>query len=131
MDSFSLYMFSCDTQFVLKKNEQAVGQRDSWLHFFDIVEKPSIDLSKIKDITVHAGQDIKIALPLKGWPVPTAAWKVGDNDITKDDRTKIEVRQKLGSERNRMILRLLSNTVIITCRFCVSLRFCLTLNGQL
>ena len=68
------------------------------LHFwklliFLIAEKPSIDVSKIKDITVKAGQDIKIALPLKGWPVPTANWKNGDNDLVKDDRTKIEVRK--------------------------------------
>ena len=54
-------------------------------------EKPSIDVSKIKDITVKAGQPIKIALPLKGWPVPTANWQNGDNDIVKDDRTNIEV----------------------------------------
>lgn len=58
---------------------------------FNVAEKPSIDLSKIKDITVKAGQEIKIALPIKGWPVPTATWQNGDKDIVKDDRTKIEV----------------------------------------
>jgi hypothetical protein len=89
------------TRIVLKQSWQAVARRymarDRQSHIFDIAEKPSIDLSKIKDITVHAGQDIKIALPLKGWPVPTAAWKVGDKDITKDDRTKIEVRSQFDS----------------------------------
>jgi len=54
-------------------------------------EKPSIDLSGIKDITVKAGETIKIALPLKGWPIPTANWTLGDKDVIKDDRTKIEV----------------------------------------
>jgi len=48
-------------------------------------------LSRIKDITVRAGENIKIALPLKGWPVPTASWKHGDDDIYKDDRNNIEV----------------------------------------
>jgi len=56
-----------------------------------ITEKPSIDLSRIKDITVRAGENIKIALPIKGWPVPTASWQVGDKDIYKDDRNNIEV----------------------------------------
>jgi len=48
-------------------------------------------LSKVKDITVRAGENIKIALPLKGWPVPTASWQHGDKDIYKDDRNNIEV----------------------------------------
>jgi len=56
-----------------------------------MTEKPSIDLSKIKDITVRAGENIKIALPIKGWPVPTASWQHGDQDIYKDDRNNIEV----------------------------------------
>ena len=56
-----------------------------------VTEKPSIDLSKIKDITVRAGENIKIALPIKGWPVPTASWQHGDKDIYKDDRNNIEV----------------------------------------
>ena len=54
-------------------------------------EKPSIDLSRVKDITVRAGENIKIALPLKGWPVPSASWQRGDQDIYKDDRNNIEV----------------------------------------
>jgi hypothetical protein len=40
---------------------------------------------------VKAGQEIKIAVPIKGWPVPTTTWQNGDKDIVKDDRTKIEV----------------------------------------
>ena len=54
-------------------------------------EKPSIDLSKVKDITVKAGQEIKIAIPIKGWPVPTATWLLGTDVIEKDGRAKIEV----------------------------------------
>jgi len=57
-----------------------------------IAEKPTIDLSRLKDITVRAGENIKIALPIKGWPVPTASWQHGDKDLYKDDRNNIEVR---------------------------------------
>ena len=41
---------------------------------------------------MRAGENIKIALPIKGWPVPTASWQHGDKDIYKDDRNNIEVR---------------------------------------
>jgi len=44
---------------------------------------------------VKAGQEIKISLPIKGWPVPTATWRNGDNDVVKDDRTKIEVSSSI------------------------------------
>ena len=58
---------------------------------FYFAEKPSIDVSRVKDITVRAGENIKIALPIKGWPVPTAGWQHGDKDLYKDDRNNIEV----------------------------------------
>jgi len=45
----------------------------------------------VKDITVRAGENIKRALPIKGWPVPTAVWQHGDKDLYKDDRNNIEV----------------------------------------
>ena len=55
-------------------------------------EKPTIDLSHIKEINVRAGQDIKIVVPIKGWPVPTASWDNGGNPIENGGRNKIEVR---------------------------------------
>lgn len=58
-------------------------------------EKPSIDLSQIKDITVKAGQSIKIALPLKGWPVPKATWTNDGKPIDDGGRNKIEVRWRI------------------------------------
>ena len=46
----------------------------------------------MKDITVKAGQEIKIAIPIKGWPIPTAVWKIGDKELEVGGRVKIEVR---------------------------------------
>jgi len=56
-----------------------------------MTEKPSIDLSRIKDLTVNAGQEIKILLPLKGWPIPNAVWEINGKEITPGGRVKIEV----------------------------------------
>ncbi len=53
-------------------------------------EKPSLDLSGLKPITVKAGQTIKVEVPIKGYPPPTATWEKGTDAVTKDDRTKIE-----------------------------------------
>ena len=37
-------------------------------------EKPRIDMGKIKDITVKAGQPFDIRVPYHGYPQPTAEW---------------------------------------------------------
>ncbi|GAU87381.1 hypothetical protein RvY_00244-2 [Ramazzottius varieornatus] len=37
-------------------------------------EKPHIDMGKIKDITVKAGQPFEIRVPYHGYPQPTAEW---------------------------------------------------------
>ena len=60
-----------------------------WFHFS---EKPSIDASGIKDITVRAGEVIKISIPIKGWPLPTTSWELGDTPIIKDGRTQMETK---------------------------------------
>jgi len=55
--------------------------------------KPSIDMSQIKDIKVRAGQDIKIAVPIKGWPIPTTTWELGTTPLDKGGRNKIETTE--------------------------------------
>lgn len=55
------------------------------------VEKPSIDISKIKDITVKAGEELRIPVPIKGWPLPTATWELNGKEIEKGGRVRIEV----------------------------------------
>lgn len=54
-------------------------------------EKPSIDMSKLNDITVRAGQDLKIVVPIKGWPTPTASWELNGEPIIKGGRVNMEV----------------------------------------
>ena len=54
-------------------------------------EGPSIDLKGIKDITVKAGQDIKLNIPIKGYPTPVAVWKLEGEEINSP-RSKSEVR---------------------------------------
>ena len=57
-----------------------------------MTEKPSVDLSGMNDITARAGENIRITLPIKGWPVPTARWQRSGKDLYKDDdRISIEV----------------------------------------
>ena len=54
-------------------------------------EKPSLDLSRLKDITVKAGQEIKLPVPIKGWPIPTAEWFLNEKELLKAGRINIEV----------------------------------------
>ena len=44
-------------------------------------EKPKLDMSRVKDITVKAGQDFKMAIPFTGTPKPTASWQLNDADV--------------------------------------------------
>lgn len=43
--------------------------------------RPNLDLSGVRDITVHAGQDIRIRVPFTGVPQPRATWFNGDDEI--------------------------------------------------
>ena len=53
-------------------------------------EKPSIDLSAIKDITIKAGQDLKIVVPVKSHPPPTVSWEQNGSPVDKT-RSRLEV----------------------------------------
>ncbi|KAL0267677.1 UNVERIFIED_CONTAM: hypothetical protein PYX00_009872 [Menopon gallinae] len=49
--------------------------------------KPCMDLSGVRDITVRAGEDFSIHVPYVGFPKPKATWLFNDNNIDeKDDR---------------------------------------------
>lgn len=59
-----------------------------------VSEKPSIDLSKIKDITVKAGQEIRIPVPIKGWPIPKTVWENNGKPLDPGGRVRIEVSRE-------------------------------------
>ncbi|XP_037071181.1 LOW QUALITY PROTEIN: twitchin-like [Pollicipes pollicipes] len=47
--------------------------------------KPHIDVSGLRDITVKAGQDFSIHVPYRGFPKPTAAWTRDDVPVDDSD----------------------------------------------
>lgn len=57
-------------------------------------EKPTIDLSHIKPITVKAGNDLKIAVPITGHPPPTVSWEK-DGKPVDSPLTKLEVHSNI------------------------------------
>lgn len=57
---------------------------------------------------MKAGQELKIPIPLKGWPVPTAVWELNGKEIEKGGRVRIEVTKQ------KSITHLLRSVVIAT-----------------
>lgn len=55
-------------------------------------EKPTIDLSGIKDITVKAGQDFEIKIPFTGVPKPTATWARDSEPVKENSHITMKVR---------------------------------------
>ena len=53
--------------------------------------RPTLDMSGVKDITVRAGQEIRISVPYKGVPQPTAKWTIEDADLEEGPRTTVKV----------------------------------------
>ncbi|XP_053200690.1 twitchin-like isoform X3 [Panonychus citri] len=49
-------------------------------------DRPRIDASGVKDITVKAGQEFVIKVPYVGFPKPTAHWVNEDKPIDEDDK---------------------------------------------
>jgi len=62
--------------------------------------KPVMDLSGVRDITVRAGEDFSIHVPYIGFPKPTASWFA--NDVIKDE-TDPRVHQQLADDFARYI----------------------------
>ncbi|XP_070200689.1 twitchin-like isoform X4 [Littorina saxatilis] len=61
----------------------------------DQPEKPKLDMSRIKDITVKAGQEFQIPIPFTGVPKPTAKWELNGNDLEVSPR----VSSKLDADK--------------------------------
>lgn len=43
--------------------------------------KPTLDMSDVRDVRVHAGQEIRVVVPFTGVPKPTAKWFNGEVEI--------------------------------------------------
>ncbi|XP_038051694.1 twitchin-like [Patiria miniata] len=50
---------------------------------------PSLDVSQLKDLTVKAGQTIKLSVSFTGTPPPKATWSLDEEELVPDDRTKL------------------------------------------
>lgn len=58
-----------------------------------IAEKPTFELTHVKDIVVKSGQNYEIHVPFKAYPLPNAEWMIDDNDVPVDaERIQIKVR---------------------------------------
>lgn len=64
--------------------------------------KPRIDLSGIRDITVRAGEDFSIHVPYTGFPKPTSTWTKDDEEIKIDEDMRIH--EKLTDDYCAMIV---------------------------
>ena len=59
----------------------------------DQPQKPTFEITHVKDITVKSGQNYEIHVPFKAHPLPNAEWNIDDRDIKLDgDRIQIQVR---------------------------------------
>lgn len=47
--------------------------------------KPCMDLSAVRDITVRAGEDFSIHVPFTAFPQPVAMWYNNDNILPESD----------------------------------------------
>ncbi|XP_033640975.1 twitchin-like isoform X1 [Asterias rubens] len=50
---------------------------------------PSLDVSQLKDLTIKAGQNIKLVVAFTGTPTPKASWTLDEDEIIPDERTKV------------------------------------------
>ena len=55
-------------------------------------EKPTFEITHVKDIVVKSGQNYEIHIPFKAHPFPNTEWTIDDNEIKPDpDRIQIQV----------------------------------------
>ena len=52
----------------------------------DKPEKPTFEITHVKDIVVKSGQNYEIHVPFKAHPLPSAEWTIDDNEIQGDSQ---------------------------------------------
>lgn len=60
--------------------------------------KPCMDLSAVRDITVRAGEDFSVHVPFTAFPKPTATWYNNDSTLPETDS---RIFQQVGILRAR------------------------------
>ena len=65
-------------------------------------DRPHIDLSAVRDITVRAGEDFSIVVPFRAFPKPTATWFA--NDVVLDD-TDVRVHFQVADDYATIIVK--------------------------
>ena len=56
-----------------------------------LTEKPKLDMSGVKDITVKLGQNYAIRVPYKAWPKPSALWTINEEELPSVARIDAKV----------------------------------------
>lgn len=49
-------------------------------------EKPVLNMRGVKDITINAGKDLRVNIPIKGCPIPKARWARNGEGINESDK---------------------------------------------
>ncbi|XP_071104533.1 twitchin-like isoform X3 [Haliotis cracherodii] len=57
----------------------------------DQPEKPKMDMTGVRDITVKAGQEFQIKIPFVATPKPKSTWKLGDDEVEESARTTFKI----------------------------------------
>jgi len=65
--------------------------------------KPKLDLSGIRDVTVRAGEDFSISIPFVAFPKPTASWFAHDKQL--DSETDSRVFIQTGEDYASMVVK--------------------------
>ena len=82
----------------------------------DQPEKPSFDMSNVKDITVKSGQSFEIHVPYKAIPKPTAEWIINEKELISDTRVELKVLENVVSLVNHSAQRSDTGLYKLTCK---------------
>lgn len=72
----------------------------------DQPQKPTFEITHMKDIVVKSGQNYEIHVPFKAHPLPNAEWTINDNEIqVESDRVEIQTLENVACFVNHKATR--------------------------
>ena len=90
--SIVCHVFICILCFeMLKDNMHWISSVENNLKNNYFTEKPKLDMSSVKDITVKLGQNYAIRVPYKAWPKPSALWTINEEELPSVARIDAKV----------------------------------------